>query len=147
MPTISTNCSIYNQCIFLSTVLASNLISLSICLSMDKKLLITSFQFITSHLTLLLTLLSRIQRVDLVFSHFPFYFYFLFNLFFIFLFLELRTRVSDDITQSYISNIRWHSDCNSHKSQVTGKNIEDFGRMTSYNILNVCWPWGIHMTI
>ena len=68
-------------------------------------------------------------------------------LFFIFLSLELRVRISDNITQSYISHIRWYSDCDSHRAQDTGKNVEDSERMISYNMLNACWPWDIYMAV
>ena len=27
------------------------------------------------------------------------------------------------------------------------KNVEGSGRMMSYNVLNICWPYGIHMAI
>jgi len=45
--------------------------------------------------------------------------------------------VSDNITQSHISHIRWHGDSNSDKSHDVGKDIEDSGRIMSYNIYNM----------
>ena len=38
-------------------------------------------------------------------------------------------------------HIRGHG----HKSHDTRKDIE--GRMISYNVLNTCWPYGIHMAV
>ena len=34
-----------------------------------------------------------------------------------------------------------------HKSHGAKKDIEGSGRMMSYNVLNTCWPYGIHMAV
>ena len=67
----------------------------------------------------------RSQKVDLVF---PYFLIFIFIFIFIFLFLGLRVIVSDDITQSHISHIKWHGDSHSHKSWDAWKDIEYSGR-------------------
>ena len=72
--------------------------------------------------------------VDLVSLYFHFYFLFFLIYFSSFLFLELRIRVSDDITWSYLGHIRQHSDSDSYKSHNTQRDIEGSGRMISYNV-------------
>ena len=34
-----------------------------------------------------------------------------------------------------------------HKSHDTKKDVEGSGKMMSYNMLNTCWPYGIHMAV
>ena len=67
-----------------------------------------------------------------------FLFYFLFHFQSVFLFLELGSGLSDkDHT------VTWHG----HKSHDAKKDVEGSGRMMSYNMLNTCWPYGIHMAV
>ena len=40
-------------------------------------------------------------------------------------------------------HIRGHG----HKSHDIKKDIEGSERMISYNMLNTCWPYGIHMAV
>ena len=49
----------------------------------------------------LISLVSKLQKVDLAFSYFLILIFIFFWFIFIFLFLELRVRVSDNITQSH----------------------------------------------
>ena len=78
--------------------------------------------------------ISSSRMVDLVFLYYLSHFHFHFNLFFIFLFLELRVSISNNITWSHISHIRWHSDSDGYKSHDTWKDIEGFGRRMLYNM-------------
>ena len=94
----------------------------------DKKIKIVSVQSIS---------LSRMKEVDLVFFYFPFSFLFSFR--FIFHYSIFRTSVRVRVTRSCChtaGHIRWHG----HKSHDTWKEVEDSGRMMSYNIWNKCWP-------
>ena len=88
--------------------------------------------------------LSGSLKVDLIFIS-PFHFYFI--LFFIFdLFSIIRTRVRARVTKACChtaGHIRWHG----HKLHDIWKNVEDSGRMMSYNVWNTCWPWGIYMVV
>jgi len=69
--------------------------------------------------------------VNLIFIS-PFHFFLFYLLFSIdFLFLELGLGLSDK----------------DHKSHDAKKDVEGSGRMMSYNMLNTCWPYDIHMAI
>jgi len=71
-------------------------------------------------------------------------FYFSFS--FLFLFSIFRTRVRVKWQRScchMTGHIRWHG----HKSHDTKKDVEGSGRMMLYNVLNTCWPYGIHMAV
>ena len=71
--------------------------------------------------------------------YFSFYFIYLsFSFLVYFLFLELGLGYSDKDHA-----VTWHG----HKSHAEQKDVEGFGRMTSYNMLNTCWPYGIHMAV
>ena len=72
--------------------------------------------------------------MDLIFIfYFSFSFLFLFSFSFsiYFIFLELGLGLSNK----------------EHRSHDAKKDIEGSGRMMSYNMLNTCWPYNIHMAI
>ena len=82
--------------------------------------------------------LLRTLMMDFNF-YFPFHSIYLSFSFLVFLlFLELGLGFSDKDHA-----ITWHG----HKSHDKQKDIEDSGRMISYNMLNTCWPYGIHMAV
>ena len=74
-----------------------------------------------------------------------FNFYFIFHFIYLsfsfliyFLFLELRLGFSDKDNAVTLQ---------SHKSHDAWKEVEGSGRMTSYNMMNTYWPYGIHMAV
>jgi len=77
--------------------------------------------------------------------HFSFLFYLLF--FFIsriFSIFRTKVRVSDKdhaVTQQVTSD----DTVTSHMTQK--KDVEGSERMTSYSMLNTCWPYGVHMAV
>jgi len=74
----------------------------------------------------------RSLKVDLIFIFLLFIFIlFYFSSLIYFLFLELGLGLSDK----------------DHKSHDTKKDIEGSGRIMSYNVLNTCWPYSIHMAV
>ena len=72
----------------------------------DKEEIIIEILLDSGATGLVMSEVSRLQEMDLVFSYFLILIFNLFSIYFIFLFLELRIRVSNDITWSHISHNR-----------------------------------------
>jgi len=84
---------------------------------------------------------------SLTMDNFYFLFHFILLFFFIFcLFSIFRTKVRVKWRRSHYhmtGHIRWHG----HKSHDAGKEVEGSRRMMSYNVLNTCWSYDIHMAV
>ena len=79
-----------------------------------------------------------VKNIDNGLQFLFFIFYFSFSFLVYFLFLELGSGFSDKDHA-----VTWHG----HKSHDAWKKVEGSGRMMSYNVLNTCWPYGIHMAV
>ena len=76
--------------------------------------------------------------------NFYFSFSFCFSIFDLFSIFRTRVRVKWQRSCCHMTgHIRWHG----HKSHGAKKDVEGSGRMMSYNVLNTCWPYSIHMAV